>query len=318
MGRFGAQFGRDGEKGVGAAGKIGGEVEGGGGGQGDRARRRYSASRGRLAAPAARPRPTSGRVQDFRRDQRHGPRPAQPEGEDAVERPKGEDLGVGGRGVREGGKDRGGRLGGGGDRIPCPALFRRLSARASASARDRSSAAAAAASRRGVEAGRPAGEVAPERRRFAGGRAGVADGEAQVAQSRCVGVEAQDFGRGRGAPERQTRAERAGGGRIVAQKRVEQGEAGAGGEQGIAPLPFRSPAPRLGSAPAAGTFAFPGFSPWWRFARARLRRRANGLAGIGEGVGNEGRDRRESPGHDESSAALCHLFERTIRPACRG
>ena len=50
--RLGAQFRRDGDEGVGAAGEIGGEVEGGGGGQGDRAARPHSARRGRRALAA--------------------------------------------------------------------------------------------------------------------------------------------------------------------------------------------------------------------------------------------------------------------------
>ena len=41
------------------------------------------------------------------------PRPAQPEGKNAVERPEGEDFGFCGGGVREGGKGHGGRFGGG-------------------------------------------------------------------------------------------------------------------------------------------------------------------------------------------------------------
>ena len=45
-----------------------------------------------------------------------------------------------------------------------------------------------------VEAGRPAGEVAPQRQKARGGPELVADGEAQIAQRAFVGVEAQDLG----------------------------------------------------------------------------------------------------------------------------
>ena len=66
LGRFRAQFGRDGEEGFGAAGKIGGEVEGGGGGERDRA------CGGVWPGWVARPWPSSGargsqgRIQKFR------------------------------------------------------------------------------------------------------------------------------------------------------------------------------------------------------------------------------------------------------------
>ena len=74
------------------------------------------------ASPGARE--AQGRIQDFRGDQRQGSRPAQPEGEDEVEDPKGEDLGLGRGGVREGGEGEGGGLRGRGERIalPCPSF----------------------------------------------------------------------------------------------------------------------------------------------------------------------------------------------------
>ena len=97
----------------------------------------------------------------------------------------------------------------------------------------------------GVEAGRPAGAIAPERQEVRRRAERVADGEAEVAQRRFVGVEAQDFGGGRGAVQRQAGAQRPGGGRLGAQKGVEQREAGAGGEQRIA-LPCPSARPRPG------------------------------------------------------------------------
>ena len=66
LGRFRAQFGRDGDQGVRAAAKIGGEVEGGGGGERDRA------CGGIWPGGLARPWPSGcarrsqGRIQDFR------------------------------------------------------------------------------------------------------------------------------------------------------------------------------------------------------------------------------------------------------------
>ena len=45
----------------------------------------------------------------------------------------------------------------------------------------------------GVEAGRPAGELPPDPKEPRG-RAGVADGEAQIAERAFVDVEAQDLG----------------------------------------------------------------------------------------------------------------------------
>ena len=92
----------------GAAGKIGGEVEGGGGGERDRA------CGGVWPGWVARPWPSSGarrsqgRIQDFRGDQRHGPRPAQPDGDDHVEHPERQNFGWGRLG-RPGGRRTPGR-----------------------------------------------------------------------------------------------------------------------------------------------------------------------------------------------------------------
>ena len=55
-----------------------------------------------------------------RRDQRQGQRPKQPDGEDEVEHPKGEDFGFGCWGVREEGEGEGGGLGGRRNRIALP------------------------------------------------------------------------------------------------------------------------------------------------------------------------------------------------------
>ena len=106
LGRFRPKFGRDGDQNVRAAREIGGEVEGGG--ERDRA--------GVWPGWVARPWSPSGawgsqgRIEDFRRDQRHGLRPTQPDGDCEVEQPKGEDFGFGRWAVREGGKHQGGAL----------------------------------------------------------------------------------------------------------------------------------------------------------------------------------------------------------------
>ena len=127
-----------------------------------------------------------------------------------------------------------------------------------------------------VEAGRPAGAIAPERQKVRCGPERVADGEAQVAQRAFVGVEAQDFGGGRGALQRQAGAERPGGGRVgragmrrAAQARRRPRTADR------PPLPFRSPAPRPGSALAAERLAVPGFLSGSLGSRPRRGRRGD-------------------------------------------
>ena len=109
---FGAQFGRDGDAGC----RRGGQDRRRGRGRRRRPARsrlrRRSARLGRRALAALPPSDRRVGIQNFRRDQRHGPRPAQPEGEDEVEQPEGEDFGFGGWGVREGGEGQGGGLGG--------------------------------------------------------------------------------------------------------------------------------------------------------------------------------------------------------------
>ena len=222
-------------------------------------------------------------------DQRHGPRPAQPDGDDDVEHPKGEDFGFGRWGVREGGEGQGGGLGGRRDRIalPCASLQARCEA-----VRVRHS---QVEPRRcvedpaWVEAGRPAGAVAPERQEVRRRAERVADGEAEVAQRGCVGVEAQDFGGGGGALQREAwsatprrRAGRGAGRRRARRARRRRQTADR------PPLPFRSPAPRPGSAPAAERLAFPGFSPRFGLARARFaERRRNALPKVRRRVGEQ-------------------------------
>ena len=133
---------------------------------------------GRRPAPGG----PQGRVEDFRRDQRQRPRPAQPDGEGEVEHPKGEDFGFGRWGVREGGERQSGGL------APLQRPDRPPLRKPSGWMRGRSGPAepgrAAPPRRRSgrVEAGRPAGEVAPQPEQGCRGPSGVADGEAQVAQ----------------------------------------------------------------------------------------------------------------------------------------
>ena len=171
---------------------------------------------------------------------------------------------------------------------PSPAQAFRLDARAFGSTA-RSSGAAAVASRPGSRlGGRPASSRQSDRR-FAAGPDPVADGEAQVAQSGCVGVEAQDLGGGRGALKRQAGAQRPGGGRVAAQEAIEQREAGAGEEQGIAlPCPSARPRPGRERAPAAERSAVPGLSPGssW-LARASQRGAGRAAPGSSARVGEE-------------------------------
>ena len=69
---------------------------------------------GRLAAVVLScARQAQGSIQDFRSGSAaRRPRPAEPNGDDHVERPKRKDLGWGRWGVRDGGKRQGGDLGG--------------------------------------------------------------------------------------------------------------------------------------------------------------------------------------------------------------
>ena len=136
----------------------------------------------------------------------------------------------------------------------------------------------------GVEAGRPAGAIAPERQEVRRGPERVADGEAEVAQRGCVGVEAQDLGGSRGALQREAGAQRAGGGRIGAEKGVEQGEPGAGGKQRIAlPCPSAGPRPGRDRRRRRKGLPFRGFrrgSSWLaRASRAAQKRTPRGSGG---------------------------------------
>ena len=318
--RFGAQFGRDGDQGVGAAGEIGGEVEGGGGGEGDRA------GGGVRPGGVAGPRPPSPV-----RPQSWGPefswRSAAGAAASAAgwrwprsntQRARISASAAGASGKAE--KAKAAAFAAAGDRIALPCASLQAGREA---VRVRQS--QVEPRRRGgepawVEAGRPGGEVAPQPEQLRRGPELLANGEAQVAQRAFVGVEAQDLGGGGGALKRQAGAQRPGGGRVAAQNSVEQREPGAGEEQGIA-LPCPSARPRPGRDRAAGD----GKVCWSKRLAAvlvagagRPRRCESALAEVGDEVWNEGESRRESPAHGESSAALCHLLRRRIRPACRG
>ena len=315
-----ARFGRDGEQGLER--------------RADRRRGRRAATAASAIAPAACCSPGSlagswslapsgcRRVgsQDFRRDQRHGPQPAQPGGDDEVECPEDEDFGSGAWGVWDDGKGGGGGLAAAAEPIASPAQSLRLDARPFGSTA-RSSRATAVARR---PASRLGGRLASSRHSFEQLRRRpqlLADGEAQVAHSRSVCVEPQDPGGGRGALKRQAGAQRPGARRVAADDGVEQSEPGPGGEQGIAlPSPFRSPAPRPEPVRPPETERAVG-SRRRRISAPALR--AGGAAQErprrGRRVGREqGSGRRESLAHGGSLAAVCHLFKRGIRPACRG
>ena len=172
-----------------------------------------------------------------------------------------------------------------------------------------------------VEAGRPAGEIAPERQKVRCGPERVADGEAQVAQRAFVGVEAQDLGGGRGALQRQAGAQRPGGGRVGAQEGVEQARGRRRRRTADRPpLPFRSPAPRPGSAPAAERLAVSGAFAEVRLVRARLpeRRRNARRRGSARRVGEQVEIGANHLGMVNRWRRFVTLFERVIRPACRG
>ena len=127
------------------------------------------------------------------------------------------------------------------------------------------------------------------RQKVRGGPERVADGEAEVAQRGFVGVDAQDFGGSRGALQRQAGAQRAGGGRVGAQGRVEQSEPGAGGKQRIAlPCPSARPAPRPGSAAGGGkVLLFRGFRRARLGSRARRERRRNAVLRVWRQIGKQ-------------------------------
>ena len=225
--------------------EIGGEVEGGGGGERDRACGGVWPGGVAWLGPSSGARQAQRRIQDFRSDQRHGPRPAQPDGDDAIEHPKRQNLGWGRWGVREGGEGQGGGLCGRRNRIALPCASLQACCKA-VGVHGQVQPRRCVKDPAWVEAGRPAGAVAPERQEVCRGSERVADREAEVAQRGGVGVEAQDFGaRPRRSAARGRARKRPGGGRIGAQKCVEQSEPGPGGKQRLA-LPCPSGRPRPG------------------------------------------------------------------------
>ncbi len=150
--------------------------------------RRASLRRAR-GASAAGWLPAAARLgEDCGGDQRQRPRPAQAESEDEVGDPESENLLLRGVPVGEGRKrQRGG--------FDDPA---------------------------GIEGGRLAGELPPQSQQPCCRAGVVAFGEVQVAQSRFVGAQPQDFGASGGAVQGQPPAQRPGAGRVAAEKNVEE------------------------------------------------------------------------------------------------
>jgi hypothetical protein len=243
--RFRPEFGRDGDQNVRAAGKIGGEVESGGGGERDRARGGVRPRGVAWPWSSSGARGSKGRIQDFHSDQRNGPRPAQPKGEGDVEHPKRQNFGGGRWGVREGAERQGGGLDGRRNRIALPCASLQAQGEAVRVRQNEVQPRRGVENPGGVEAGRPAGAIAPEREEVRGRPERVASCEAQVAERGFVGVDAQDFCASRGALQRQASAQRPGGGRLDAEEGVKQSEPSACGKQRIA-LPCPSARPRPG------------------------------------------------------------------------
>ena len=186
-------------------------------------------------------------------------------------------------GVREGGEGQGGGLGGGRNRIALPCASLQAGCEAVRVRQSQVEPRRRVGEPAGVEAGRPAGELAPQLKQLRRGPELVADGEAQVAQRAFVGVEAQDLGGGGGALQRQAGAQRPGGGRVAAQEGVEQREAGAGGEQRIAlPCPSARPRPGRDRRRRRKGLRFRGF-------RSSLSRLAPALAGAAQERRSRGR-----------------------------
>ena len=217
--------------------KLGGEVEGGGGGQRGRPRGGFgqAGSPGLAAPPSVRPQSRSRILVAISGS---GPRPAQPDGDGHVERPKGEDsaAAAGASGKTEEAKAAALAAAETGSSSPAHAFSPREAVRVRRPGRARRRVEIRPGSRLG---GRPASS---RHSAESAGRAGRR-GEAQIAQRALVRVEAQDLGGCGGALKRKAGAERAGGGRIAAQEGVEEREAGAGEEQGIAVCPAARPRP---------------------------------------------------------------------------
>ena len=137
---------------------------------------------------------SQGRIQNFRGDQRQGPRPAELDGEYEVEHRESEDFGFGHWGVPEGEERQGGGLGRCRDRIPVPCASLQAGCEAVRVRQSQVQPRRRVADPAWIEAGRPAGEVAPQGEQPCRGRKVVPDGEAQVAQRVFAGVEPEDLG----------------------------------------------------------------------------------------------------------------------------
>ena len=308
-------------QGFGAAGKIGGEVEGGGGGEGDRAAPRCSARRGRRALAAGRRRATAD--WDPGVSSRSAARAA---ASAAGERgrcrtPKGRGFRLRRRG-RPGGRRRrqGAALAAAETGSPSPAQVPQAWREAVRVRRSQVEPRRRGGEPVGVEAGRPGGEVAPQPEQLRRGPSGVADGEAQVAERACVGVEAQDLGGGRGAHA-------APGASAARRRRAGRGADARRGERGWRrrrtgdrpPLPFRSPAPRPEPPPAAERLAFPGLSASPVVRRA-CRRSGAGTASprSASGSGDEGQVGANHLAMVNRRRRFVTCIAAMIRPACRG
>ena len=96
----------------------------------------------------------------------------------------------------------------------------------------------------GVERRWLAGQIAPEVQQSRGRHSFLSRCEAKIAERRRVGPQTQHSRACGCRLQREALAQRAGGGRVAAQMRVEQSEPGAGGKQRIAvPCPSARPRP---------------------------------------------------------------------------
>ena len=147
-------------------------------------------------------RQAQGRIQDFRGDQRNGPRPAQPNGDDACRTPKAPKFRLGPLG-RPGGRRTPGRRPLRPPKPDRPPLRKPSGCCKAVGVHGQVQPRRCIKDPAWVEAGWPLSAVAPERQEVCRRSERVADGEAEVTQRGGVGVEAQDFGGGRGALQRE-------------------------------------------------------------------------------------------------------------------
>ena len=245
-------------------------------------------------------RQAQGRIQDFRCDQRNGPRPAQPNGDDACRTPKAPKFRMGPLG-RPGGRRTPGRR-----PLRPPKPDRPPLRKPSGLLQGRSGPRPGPAAplrrkiRLGSRLGGRLGAVAPERQEVRRRSERVADRETEVTQRGGVGVEAQDFGAGRGALQRQASAQGPGGGRIGAQSCVEQSEPGAGGKQRLAlPCPSARPRPGRDRRRRWKGLVLRGFRLRGALCGEPAETAPKGAPERAQAVRRGGRDRRESLGYDE-------------------